>query len=276
MIWTPRLWTPSGERDPLVRRFSERDLRAIAGGAAGAPRQPYIHAAFRSSIHTTSGGGNGSDTTYTATTNWTPAKGSFVIALVNSAGGTESAGSVTGHGLTFTSMAVTTGSPGGTGRCHEVWGALAGFSASSGAALANGWGTVRTGCSVIEFEVFGLDLSGGVAGTIVQSVPGGPTIGSPCSITLASAGHPANRSFAFWQLTNANALTGEANWTELDQNSYSNPATRCGAFWRSDVFDTTCTATFSAGTWFGIAFELKAQLHGGAVAHQGVGRAAHI
>ena len=113
---------------------------------------------------------------------------------------------------------------------------------------------------MIEFEVFGADISSGVAAAIVQHVTatGGSTT---ASVAFAAAANAKNRPIAFVAHLDASNTTPRAGWTEpsLSDTNVATPGTAIEGQYREDAFDTAASATFSgAFTWRIFALEIKA------------------
>jgi hypothetical protein len=205
---------------------------------------------YRASIYDTVGG-----TSFATTSTYTPASNSLLIACIQFSNQATPT-SVTGHGVTWTRLSFT--------RTLDVTHQLEVYVADSGASPTSAAVTInfslsRNGCSITEYEVTGVDLSGGVAAAIVQN-PTNNGSGTSGSVTLASAGAAANRPIAFFVHLANEATTPRTNWTEPagSDGSYFNPSTGAEVQYRSDTFETTASASWSSSSlWRGVALELK-------------------
>jgi hypothetical protein len=212
---------------------------------------------FRASVFSTT-----SAASYAASPSYTPAAGSLLVAFVESslASSPINPTSVTGHGVTFSSLSIA----GALSTTHRVsvWVADSGAAPTAVATTASFGSTNQSGCSIIEYEITGVDLSGGAVAAIVQS-PVNTGTGTTGTVTLSAAGNSENIELAaFVHLANE-GTTPRTNWTEPvgSDGNFNAPATGVEAQYRTDTFETTVSATWATSSaWLGVALEIKAAL----------------
>ena len=193
-------------------------------------------------------------TSYT-TASVTIAAGSGVLLAVATSHGTLAAPTITPSGLslTWTEEANLTYSSSSVRRV-QVWGAYAASGGSGTITLTLSGNVPCTGCAWSVNEVTGMDTSD----LFLQPTTNSGN-GTTATVNLSAASDSNNRSF-LWQAHRTNtASTEEATWTELSDNANNAPNMGHSAGWKSDAFDTSCTATWTgaAADWGAIALEIK-------------------
>lgn len=219
-----------------------------------------ITSTWKAAVYSTSGA-----TSYATTGTWTPKSHSLIVAFVVSTLGSSPLDptGVTGHGLTFTQIALTARLI-STTHSVSVWVADAGASPTTTATTASYNGVSQTGGVVVEFEVEGADLSGGASAAIVQK-PTNNGSGTAETVTLAAAGNSANRALIFGaQLSNA-AQTATGSWTLTvgAAGNFNTPATGAAGMFNNTSFDTAGAMTGANVAWRMVGLEVKADLTSG-------------
>jgi hypothetical protein len=215
-----------------------------------------IAATFRSAVYTTSN----TQSTYTGTTSYTPAAGSFLVCFVCTTYSSSPSDptSVTGHGLSYTKLTLGTSTLSTTHKV-SVWVAKAGGSPSSVAPVANVTNTNGTGGVLIEYELTGVDVSDTDLSAIINSGASNTGTSTTPSVVLNAPGSTDNRALLFVvQLSNA-APTGSGNWT-IDAGgagNFNTPATGAAVL-ENAAFDTAGAATTANVAWRMIGIEIKA------------------
>lgn len=201
---------------------------------------------------------------YATTGTYTPAANSLLVAFVVGAGNTNDPDHSTtpfaGHGVSWTKLTLSANAL-STTHALSAWVADAGSSPTSAACTAQ-WASNRTGAAVIEFEVTGAELGGGASAAILQNPTNNGT-GTSGSLNLAAATMAENRPLAFFVHLANEATTPRSLWTEdaSADGNFNNPATGAEAQYRSDAFETTASASWTASSaWRGIALEVRAKI----------------
>lgn len=204
----------------------------------------------------------GTDAASYANTSWTPPTSDLICLVVYNTKATaaDAVTSVTGNGITWTSIASATFGAGSIKRL-TLFGAN-GSGSSAGITTISFGANTQTGCNASFFQATGVDLTGGVVAAFVQSpVVNAGAAATTGSVTLAAAGNAANRPIAAFGSAANETITGRTNWTTFDVIGGSAPVRNLGTQVRSDAFETTASATWvTSGVWGAIAAELKATL----------------
>jgi len=213
---------------------------------------------YRSSLYSTSN----SASPYTATTAWTPAANSLVVALVVNTATTPADPTVTAHGVSLTRVGtIQTVS---TTHKMSLWAGDAGASPTNAAASATVSGT-PTGCTVIEFEVTNWNTSLGAAETIFgvnNTANGTATSGSVPVPLFPSAGSNESAIMSFFMHLANEATTGQGgNWTLTAgaSGNYNTPASSgAGQHNVTDVAGVNATASWTTSSaWRGLTIQLQ-------------------
>jgi hypothetical protein len=209
-------------------------------------------------------------TTYTCNTGgaandglYTPAANTLSVAMISTGGASVDPTSVTGHGVTYTKIAFSVVT---NLNMNGFYAADSGGSPTN-AALQATWAVAPTGICLYDINFSGVDLSGGVAAAIVQSVLNTDIVGTATSLQtlLAAASATDNRPVAMCVLNVNQAITEDTNYTEINDQGHTLPARRLSASWQSGGFDVTIDHSWSAGSSVAVrAFEVKATAGGGA------------
>lgn len=191
------------------------------------------------------------------TASWAAPAVDLIIAYVFSGFvGTPNTPTMSGNGITWTSVANVTGFSDGapTGKITILGANAAGF--TTGATTIDFGGQTQSWSDVMFAGATGVDLSGGVAAAFVASASATAT-GATGTVTLGAPGNSANRPIAIFHCGAGPPISPRADWTELDDSS-NGRATQ----YRGDAFETTASATFTSSVWAGLAAEVKAALVG--------------
>jgi hypothetical protein len=199
---------------------------------------------------------NSADLSSYASTSWTPPTSGLLIVFVHNRGSAVPAAQpiLSGNGLTFVQIASVIR----TNDQITLFGANLSGSVA-GITTVDFGGVVQLNCTVSFLYATGVDLSGGVAAAFVQSPTAGTGVTTSGSVTLAAASNPQNRAVAmFWHEGNE-ASTERTNWTKADDMHGSGTVRSLMTEYRSDVFETTASASWTTSSaWRGIAAEIKA------------------
>lgn len=198
---------------------------------------------------------NNVDQTSYVNSSWTPPASGLILVFVCSArsGGPDTP-TISGNSLTWTQIAAFTW---GTSRNIVLFGANASGS-TTGATTIDYGGNTQTFCNASFFHVTDVDLSGGVAAAVVQTVTNSGS-GTSGTVTLAAAGNSNNRPISCFAHLANEGKTAQTSWTELDDLFGSTPIRGLETQYRDDVFDTAAAASWSSSvSWGGMAAELKA------------------
>ena len=204
------------------------------------------------------------DRTSYATASWTPPTSGLILVGIwsrNAAG--PNTPTVSGNGITWTEVLSQLHA---TVLRYTLFAALAAGS-SAGATTFDFAGQTQLLGIATFFHADGVDLSGGVAGAIVQSVAATHiSTNSAPTVTLAAAGHADNRPILIAGVDSNTTPTPRANWTEVDVLAGTTPNHTIESQFRTDAFETTAGVTWAvSGNGILIAAELKAD-QGGAPA----------
>lgn len=206
----------------------------------------------------------GADATSYASGSVTPtASRLLLLGIEGEFGGTITAPSVSGLGLTWSEIAGYEDDTSGTHVYVSLWGALTGGSPSSGTVTVD-WSAIGTmvGCSIIIDEVSGADISSTVANAVSPqaAVTGSANSGGTSeTATLGSAPTSGNATYAlFHHQTNEATTPDTANgWVELGDVSHS-VQTNTIQTQRHSTGAQACIATWaSTGIRGSIIIELK-------------------
>ena len=214
---------------------------------------------FRASVADTAAA-----TTYTVTPTWTPAADSLLVVFIFNSHATAAVtpSTVTGHGLSYAELV----NYGSTQANTSIWYAWAGSSPTSAAEAAT-WGSNRTGCAMIAFEVTGAATTVGAAFP-QNATTTGTSAGATATDLLAAQIGTDSIAMASWGHNAAELSTGGGgNWSEpagADVN-YSTPD-RGFQVQASSVFDRSPSAGWATSApWRVVAVEISAPASAGAV-----------
>lgn len=203
---------------------------------------------------------SGTDATSYANTSWTPPTADLILLAVfnTKATAADAVTSVTGNGITWTSIASATYGASNIKRL-TLFGAN-GAGSSAGATTISFGANTQTACNASFFQATGVDLTGGVAAAFVQSpVVNAGAAATSGSITLAAAASVDNRPISVFGSAANETMTVRTNWTVMDIIGGTAPVRNCITQVRSDAFETTGSSTWvTSGVWGAIAAELKA------------------
>jgi hypothetical protein len=195
---------------------------------------------------------------YTSTTTWQPAARSLIVVAV-AMGTTGDFPTISGHGLSWTSIDTSTAA--GPTYVFQLWAADAGASPTNTAITITRTSSVATFGAIMEVEVLGADTgTSGVTSAIVQEQVGSGTTATTGSVTLSAASDARNRPLAFFfHLVNESTIP-RAAWTELNDFNLATPGLGFQCQARTGAFDTTASATWTSGSlWRAFAIEVKQQ-----------------
>jgi hypothetical protein len=219
---------------------------------------------WKSSIYTTTAGGQ------TASPTWTPAANALLVACVvqsYSSSPLDPTG-VSGHGVSYSKLTLGTSTLSTTHQL-SIWVAEAGASPTSAAEATTVSGTT-TGSCIIAFEVTGAEVSGNALQAIVASTATNNGTGTAETVTLAAAANANNRAIIFGvQLSNTApaaagswTLTGTAGTGNGATGNYNTPATGAIALFNNSTFDTAGAATGANVAWRMVGIEIAAAKEG--------------
>jgi hypothetical protein len=217
---------------------------------------PRIVTGNDQTTYTCNSGGSANDGLYT------PAATTLLVAMISTAGTSVDPTSVTGHGVTYTKIAFSSVT---NLNMNGFYAADSGGSPTN-AALQMTFAATATGACLYDLNFSGVDLSGGVAAAIVQSVLNTDIAGTATSLqtTLAAASAVDNRPAAMCVLNVNQTITEDTNYVEINDQGHTLPARRLSASWQSGGFDVTIDHSWSAGSSVAVrAFEIKAAAAGG-------------
>lgn len=212
-----------------------------------------------------SSGATGNRSTFSAP-DWTPTADTLLVTFVLSTNTAIDPTGVTGHGLTYSKLAVGVAplAVGGADSAMSVWVAKAGASPTSVGPVATFSSSVR-GVMIFEYQVSGADITGtNASDAIAQSVTSSGT-GTTAATTLAAASNAANAVMYFVGHAENESTTEQTGWTEPTSpaSDYSYQAAGNnqvgGEVQFNTTFSTSARATWSTSSpWRGIAIEIKA------------------
>jgi hypothetical protein len=203
---------------------------------------------------------NNVDAASYANTSWTPPTSGLIVVFVysrNAAG--PNTPTMSGNSLTWTAIT------------NVLWNVihrltLFGANASgstTGATTVDFAAQTQLGCDASFFQATNVDLTGGVSAAFVQSPTNSGAAATSGSVTLSAAGSSDNRPIACFVHPIQEATTERTNWTEMDDLSGTGPVRGVASQVRSDVFETTASATWTtSAVWGAIAAEIKAVVAG--------------
>jgi hypothetical protein len=199
-----------------------------------------------------------SDATSFTIASWTPPTAGLILLVFtcNRVGGSADAATVTGNGITWTQIGSNVNASSG----QKLLMFAANASGSTPGTTVIDWGAnTQLHCTAVFCYVSSdIDLTGGVAGAIVQIVPATGS-GTTATVNLAAAGNANNRVFAAFHHTTNEGKTARSNWTEIDDLGGTGGTRNLQTQWRSDQFEAIASATFTtSGAWAAQAVELKA------------------
>ena len=198
-----------------------------------------------------------------ATASYPPAANRLIVAFIATRGTNDTPTSVTGNGLTWSSIAAVNS---GTGLRLMLYAALTGDSPSSGA-LTVAYTPTQTGQHISVFEFSGAKIDVSAADAIAQSPTnsGTATSGSVTFAALTSGG--GNRLCTGWchaanEATVPRAAGGppptNPAWTEIHDGSFATPASGMETQWLPSDLELTGGATWTTSSlWAGIGAEIK-------------------
>lgn len=138
-----------------------------------------------------------------------------------------------------------------------VYTALSGVVPTAGGLVATYAGT-QTGQQISIFSLAGADMSGGALAAIVQAPTNSGTATSG-SVTLATVTRELNLPMSAFGHSANEAAAPRTNWTEVHDVVGATPAGNLETQWRSDIFETTASATWTSNVaWVGVAIEVAA------------------
>ena len=213
----------------------------------------------RSSLYSSS-----NTSSYTASTTWTPAANSLLIAFVTGsiASSPTDPTSVTGHGVTYTKLTLLPSSnalPAASAtHAVSVWVAKAGASPTSAAAVVT-FASNRTGGVLVEYAAVGADVSGTAQSAVLQANTLAGSGGSVSS-TLGAAGSASNGVMFFvTHLANEGTAGLAPGWTEGNEGSHNNPNTGVQVqYANSFIANATASWSTSPSAWRTVHLEIKA------------------
>jgi hypothetical protein len=204
------------------------------------------------------------DATSYANASWTPPSADNCIILLwvynTKATDVGVAGSVSGNGLTWTLQASNAVDPGAQTHRLTLYAAISTGTATAGQTTVSFAGVTQSGIIMMFQQVEGVDLTGALAGVIIQQPSNTSSSANSLAANLSAASDPANRFFAgvgHGQVEGANA---EAGWNELDDWGGASPGRALLVMWDADsVADTSPTVSWTtAGAAVAISCEVVA------------------
>ena len=204
------------------------------------------------------------DRTAYSNASWTPPTADNCIILLwvynTKATTVGSAGTVTGNGLTWTLQASNAVDPGAQTHRLSLYAAISTGTASAGATTVDFAGVTQTSCLMMFQQVTGVDLTGGLAGAIIQEPTNTSSSATSLSANLSAAGNANNRFFAGIGHGQPEGASAEAGWDELDDFGNTTPGHALMVMWDADsVADTSPLGSWTtAGAAIAISIEVKA------------------
>jgi len=207
---------------------------------------------------------NNVDATSYANASWTPptADNSIILLWAYNTKATDlgSAGTVSGNGLTWTQQATVGTDPGAQAHRLTCYAAISTGTATAGATTVD-FGGVTQSSIIMEFQqVTGVDLTGGLAGAIIQQPTNSGNGITSLAVTLSAANDADNRFAVGIGHGQPEGITFEAGWDELDDINGTSPGHQLASAWDSDsVADVSPSASWiTSGAGLGIALEIVA------------------
>lgn len=202
------------------------------------------------------------DATSYTTASFLPTASSLLIAAydVQRTTSNPTTPTVSGGSLTWELIAEDLWADAATDRKFFIYAAQASGSPSSMAVTFDHGATTMIGAEWSVFQVTGSDVANGVVQCFVQvPILASNTAATSATITLNDPASADNRPFMM-AVHAANETTAErANWTPIGTTSHGAPNNALGTQWRSDVFETTASASWSTSAVKGaVAWEIKA------------------
>lgn len=205
------------------------------------------------------------DATSYANASWSPTADELYLLFVGNSKAADigSAPTVTGNGITWANQASNAIDPGAQTHRLTCYAAL-GSALSAGATTCSFGAVTQSSIEMVFLRITGADLSGGIAGAIVQK-PTATANSTSISVGLAAAGNANNRVVAGVYHAQPEDATPRSLWTKLDSVWGSSPGRSVMTEYRSDAFETTASASWTtSGAAVIIALEIKAAA-GGAI-----------
>ncbi len=204
------------------------------------------------------------DATSYAGASWTPPSADNCIILCwvyNTRAATiGTAGAVTGNSLTWTLQASNGVDPGAQTHRLTVYAAISTGTATAGATTVDYSGDTQSGIIVMFQQVEGVDLTGALAGAIIQQPSNTSSSATSLSANLSAAGSANNRFFAGIGHGQPEGASAEAGWDELDDFGSTSPGRALMVMWDADsVADTSPLGSWTtAGAAIAISLEVVA------------------
>jgi hypothetical protein len=204
------------------------------------------------------------DATSYANASWTPptADNSVVLLWVYNTKATTVgvAGTVTGNGLTWTLQASNAVDPGAQTHRLTLYAAISTGTASAGQTTVDYAGVTQSGIIMMFQQVTGVDLTGALAGVIIQQPTNTTSSANSLAANLSAASDADNRFMAGVGHGQPEGASAEAGWDEIDDWGGSSPGRALLVMWDTDsVADTSPTVSWTtAGAAVAISIELVA------------------
>lgn len=190
------------------------------------------------------------DATSYANASWTPPTADNCIILLwvyNTKATTVGvAGTVTGNGLTWTLQASNAVDPGAQTHRLTLYAAISTGTASAGQTTVDYAGVTQSGIIMMFQQVTGVDLTGALAGTIIQQPSNTTSSANSLAANLSAASDAANRFMAGVGHGAAEGASAEAGWDELDDWGGASPGRALLVMWDADsVADVSPTVSWA-------------------------------
>lgn len=190
------------------------------------------------------------DATSYANASWTPPTADNCIILLwvynNKATTVGVAGTVTGNGLTWTLQASNAVDPGAQTHRLTLYAAISTGTASAGQTTVDYAGVTQSGIIMMFQQVTGVDLTGALAGTIIQQPSNTTSSANSLAANLSAASDAANRFMAGVGHGANEGADAELGWDELDDWGGASPGRSLLVMWDSDsVADTSPTVSWA-------------------------------
>lgn len=195
-------------------------------------------------------------------TSWTPPNSGLILCfVVNYKATLPDVPTMSGNRIDWLELTTIANDP-GTAHRITLFGGIPTGSVTGITGVQFG-GVSQLSCDMQFIHVTGsVDLSGGVADSIVQAAIGSGTAASGL-IPLAAASNANNRPVACFAHLSNEATEPLAGWTEADDMSGVAPTRGVQTQWKADGFETPARASWDTSTtWIGLAVEIKAAAEG--------------
>jgi hypothetical protein len=207
---------------------------------------------------------NNADAASYANASWTPpsADNCIILLWVYNTKATDLgvAGTVSGNSLTWVNQASVGTDPGAQTHRLTCYAAISTGTATAGQTTVSFAGVTQSSIIMQFQQVTGVDLTGGIAGVIIQQPTNSSNSATSLAVNLSAAGSPNNRFAAAIGHGQPEGASAEAGWDELDDMNGTSPGHALMSMWDSDsVADTSPSASWTtAGAAVGIAIEIVA------------------